>query len=263
MPVRKQAWAPGTPAWVDVTAADLEATKAFYSGLFGWEYDQAGEDYGSYATALLDGEPVAGIGPSPGPDAPPPSWTTYLAVADAEKTEAEAVEAGGKVLLSTLAVGPMGSMAVLADPGGAVFGLWQAGEHTGFNRYNEPGADVWNEVVAEDYAAGQEFYAKVFGYTYDEMGDDDTGPYATAAVDGNTVGGIRTLGADDSGLTPQWRTYFSVADTEATCRRTVELGGSVTIEPFDTPFGAMAGLRAPGGEAFMVIGASATPPADG
>jgi len=116
MPVKKDAWPPGTPAWVDLTAADFEGAKAFYAALFGWDYDESDEEYGHYATATLNGESVAGIGPAQGPDAPPPSWTTYLAVDDAAATVEAASAAGATVLAPVIEIGPMGSMAILADP---------------------------------------------------------------------------------------------------------------------------------------------------
>ena len=262
MPVKKDAWAPGTPAWVDLMAADFEASKSFYAQLFGWEYEQSGEEYGNYATALLDGESVAGIGPAQGPDAPPPTWTTYLAVDDAAKVAEQAADAGGTVLMPAMQVGSMGSMAVLADPTGAVFGLWQAGEHTGFNRYNEPGADVWNEAMVGDYRAGQDFYRTLFDYTYSEIGDGQMS-YSTIEVEGNTVGGIGPVQGDVADLPPHWRTYFSVADVEQACAKAVELGGTVEVDPFDTPFGMMGGVRAPGGEVVMLSAPPKTPPADG
>ena len=38
MPTRDTPWPNGTPCWVDLGAADLDAAKAFYSSILGWEY---------------------------------------------------------------------------------------------------------------------------------------------------------------------------------------------------------------------------------
>ena len=70
MPVKKEAWPEGTPAWVDLMVPDFAAAKAFYTGVFGWEFSESGEEFGYYAVASVDGEPVAGIGPVQGPDGP-------------------------------------------------------------------------------------------------------------------------------------------------------------------------------------------------
>lgn len=52
----------------------------------------------------------------------------------------------------------MGTMAVYADPTGAVFGTWQSGTHTGYNLYNEPGAVLWSEAMVGDFDVAREFY---------------------------------------------------------------------------------------------------------
>jgi predicted enzyme related to lactoylglutathione lyase len=250
MPVKKEAWPPGTPAWVDLSATDLKATKEFYAALFGWEYDESGEEYGNYAMATLNGETVAGIGPAQGPDASPPNWTTYLAVDDAAATVEAASAAGATVLVPVMEIGPMGSLAVLADPTGAVFGIWQSGQHSGFDLYNEPGTDVWNEALVADYELGKEFYATVFGYTYTEIGDE-TFSYATVEVDGNTVGGIGGLGSDPG--PSHWNAYFDVSDAAAACDKATGLGAEIATPLSTSPYGTTAALRAPGGEVFWVI----------
>jgi predicted enzyme related to lactoylglutathione lyase len=252
MPIKKEPWPQGTPAWVDLMTGDFEATKAFYRELFGWEYDESGEEYGHYATAALNGEPVAGIGPTQGPDAPPSSWTTYLAVDDAAATVATAAAAGATVLVPVMEIGAMGSMAVLADPTGAVFGVWQSGQHTGFDLYNEPGSDVWNEAMVADYKSGKDFYAQVFGYTYTEIGDENFS-YATVELGGETIGGIGV--ADDP---PHWNTYFDVADAAAACDKATGLGADIVTPLSTSPYGITAELRAPGGELLRII----QPPAE-
>jgi uncharacterized protein len=253
MPSTKDPWPPGTPAWVDVMATDFEGTKAFYADLFGWEYDEGGPEYGNYATARLNGSAVAGVFPAQGQDGPPPAWTTYLAVDSAEAVAARIGEAGGTVVMPVTQVGGFGTMAVALDPTGTAFGIWQAGSHTGFQLYNEPGADVWNEAMVGDYEAGKEFYAAVFGYGYAEIGGAQ-GPYSTIQLGDRSVGGIGPASLIAPEAAPVWRTYFAVADPAATCARAEELGGEVITEPFRTEFGAMAGIRAPGGESFWVNG---------
>lgn len=255
MPVKQDAWAEGTPAWVDLMASDFEAAKNFYGSLFGWEFSESGEEFGYYSVATLEGEAVAGIGPAPsfGGDSgsPPPAWTTYLAVDDVEAAAAKVRDAGGTVFAPPMAVGDFGAMALAVDPTGAFFGLWQSGSHTGVNRYNEPGALTWNEAMVGDYQAGKDFYANVFGYTYTEIGGEGMA-YSTVELDGRTVGGIGTAAMVGEGVPPHWRTYFAVADIDATIAKVTELGGRVVAEPFDTPFGKMAAVSGVGGEVFLL-----------
>jgi uncharacterized protein len=65
MPTRTS-YAQGTPNWVDLQTSDLAAAKAFYSGLFGWTYDdQPMPDGQAYSMAMLRGHRVAAIAPQP------------------------------------------------------------------------------------------------------------------------------------------------------------------------------------------------------
>lgn len=122
---------------------------------------------------------AAGIGPSTTPGVPP-AWLTYLSTTDADAT----ATAGATVLAEPFDVGDLGRMAVVADPQGAVFGLWQAVSHLGASVVDEPGALVWNEAAHPDPSAGQAFYQAVFGYRYDPVGGADD-PYVTFTTDGD------------------------------------------------------------------------------
>ncbi len=81
MPTRDTPWPNGTSCWVDIGVPDVEAAKAFYSDLLGWDYAGGGEEFGGYLNATLRGRTVAGIGPQQDPD-DPPRWTTYFATDD-------------------------------------------------------------------------------------------------------------------------------------------------------------------------------------
>lgn len=177
----------------------------------------------------------------------PVAWTTYLAVDDAEATVQAITEHGGSVLAPAMAVGEMGSMAVAVDPAGALFGLWQSGTNTGFNLYNAGGADVWNQCMVSDVEAAKSFYRDVFGFTYTALEGPMT--YYTFEVDGQMRGG---LGAAAEDAPPRWDTYFGTDDVDALVGKVEQAGGSVKTPAYDTPFGKMADLTGPDGEAFSV-----------
>ena len=259
MGVRKQAWPQGTPAWVDLMAKDFDKTKEFYGGLFGWEFSEGTEEFGNYSTATLNGAAVAGISPTPpGMEEQPSVWTTYLAVDDLEGVSAAVTEAGGSVIMPAMQIGDFGGMALVSDPTGAAFGLWQSGTHTGVGIFAEPGALVWNEVMVGDFAEASRFYADVFGYTYTDIGGGAA--YSTVELDGKTVGGIGDVELAGEDVPPHWRTYFAVEDAAAACAKAVELGGSVVAEPWDTAFGTMAAVKGPSGEVFLLNQAPAADP---
>jgi len=242
MVTREGAWPSGTLCWVDLGVADIPRAGRFYSRLFGWEIQPGPPEAGGYTVCLQAGRPVAGIGPQLSPDSAP-SWAVYLATGDADATASAITAAGGQTLIAPREVMDAGRMAFATDPGGAVFGIWQAGRHTGFGLANEPGAVCWNENFSRDLAGNQAFYQQVFGYDYGALPDPDF-RYATIKLGGTEVGGIGELG---SGFPPEvpahWSTYFAVDDADAAVETIVAAGGAVQRAPWDTPYGRMAVAR--------------------
>ena len=114
---------PGTPSWVDFASPDLDASIEFYGGLFGWDVPESenAEQTGGYRQAMKDGRPAGGMMPQM-QEGQPSAWTTYVSVEDAEATAAAVKEAGGTVMAEPMEVMDLGTMAIFADPTGAVFG---------------------------------------------------------------------------------------------------------------------------------------------
>jgi predicted enzyme related to lactoylglutathione lyase len=259
MTIRHESWPVGTPAWVDIMVPDRHAARAFYGPLFGWDFDEGSPETGFYTTALKNGEPAAAIGEATaGMATPPPNWTAYTATDNAEVTVAAAAAAGATVLFPAMQVMQFGTMAVLADPTGAVFGLWESGTHTGANIVNVPGTFVWSEQMSRDLEAAKAFYTGVFGYTYTDMsvpGFD----YVTFEVNGNTAGGLGAISAEMGDTPPHWLVYFGVDDTDAATAYVTEHGGAVVRPAWDTPFGRMAIVTGPWRETFAIMSTPPTP----
>lgn len=251
MTTRDTPWLAGTPCWVDNMSTNGDAARAFYSGLFGWTAEVGPPEAGGYSVATIDGKNVAGIMAEA--ELPhPPVWTTYLATENAAETCAKITAAGGTLLQPAFDVMDIGTMAIAADPTGAIFGIWEAKLHTGFQLANEPGAVVWNEVLTRDVDAAKAFYASVFGYTYGSFGD--MGGYSVIEVDGQGVGGIGELPADEPAEMPAvWRTYFSVANCDESTAKAVELGGTVAMQPTDMPYGRHADVIDPNGAVIALL----------
>jgi predicted enzyme related to lactoylglutathione lyase len=259
MVTRDSAWASGTPCWIDLSVADIPRAGAFYGGLFGWDVKYGPPEAGGYSMCELGGRQVAGIGPQAQPS--PATWTTYLASDDADATAAKARAAGGQVLAEPIDVMDAGRMFVATDPGGAVFGVWQAGVHTGAQLANEPGSLVWNENMSRNYEGNKAFYSSVFGYNFGDIGAPGM-KYATLDLPGGTVGGIGEIGPEHPASQPAaWSTYFGVADTGAATARVTELGGRVVAPAWDSPYGRMAVVADDQGAEFAIM--SVTPDTTG
>ncbi|MFE7358059.1 VOC family protein [Streptomyces sp. NPDC057543] len=154
------AFARSAPCWVDVQLPDLEAGKRFYGELFGWTF-RAGD--GPYADAFSDGKLVAAL-VAKQDGRMPTAWGVYFATDDIVATVARIREAGGQVITDPVRAGRAGALAQAADPGGAVFGLWQAGEREGFQKQNEPVSFCWTEVYTREKDRVDAFYEEVFGF---------------------------------------------------------------------------------------------------
>lgn len=121
---------PGSFAWSEHMSRDFEAAKAFYAGVFGYEYGDMSSDDFSYATLLINGQQVVGgIGAYPeGEEAGgegashPAAWGVYFGTADTDKSVEQATSHGGRVIRPATD-SPYGRMAVVADNQGAVFSL--------------------------------------------------------------------------------------------------------------------------------------------
>jgi uncharacterized protein len=244
----------GVPSWVDLGSPDLAKAKAFYGGLLGWECPEGPPEAGGYSVCLLNGKTVAGLGPQMNPDFPP-VWMTYVNVDDADATVAKASGGGGAVFVPPMDVLDVGRMAILADPLGAVFGLWQPKSHMGAQVVNEPGSLCWNELITTDLDASKAFYKAVFGWDAEDQGPPGGPPaYTEWKLAGRSVGGMMLKHGDmPAEMPPNWGVYFAVADTDATVAKAQQLGGAVFMGPTDIEPGRFAVLADDQGVVFNVL----------
>ena len=255
MPI-KTSTATGAPCWIDLASSDLPKARKFYSELFGWTFDESNPaEYGGYTNARKDGQMVAGVSPHhPEYGGVPNVWSIYMKTENAAKTAAAVEAAGGKVLVPPMHVAPFGHMAVFLDATGASVGVWQPEQHEGFGREGEPGTPCWHELHARDFSAALAFYEKVFGWKLSVVSDTDDFRYVTHGKGDGALAGIM----DDKGWlvaeTPSfWTTYWGSADVDADCAKIKSLGGSVLIEPADSPYGRFAHVADPCGARFMLL----------
>ncbi|GAB2969781.1 VOC family protein [Amycolatopsis acidiphila] len=250
--VEKTGYEPGTPCWVDLTTPDVEGAARFYSGLFGWEVVDQGPEFGGYRMCHLRGRPVAGLGPAQDPGIPP-NWTSYVSVTDADVATKAITAAGGQVFVEPMDIPGSGRMAIFADPAGAAFGVWQAGEFAGAGLVTEPGALCWNELMTRHPEAANSFYQAVFGWEPERqaMGEAD---YTTWSLAGQQMAGMMPM--DDNWppeVPPHWLAYFAVEDADATVADAAGLGGQVSVPPTDIPVGRFAVVSDPAGAAFGIV----------
>ncbi|WP_320772942.1 VOC family protein [Streptomyces sp. CRN 30] len=248
----------GAPCWADAMFHDLEGAKSFYGDVLGWTFGESSSEYGGYTTAYANGKAVAAVvPPMPGQESDS-QWCLYLAVRDAAAVASRVREAGGEVVLEPMRVGDFGTMCLARDPGGIVFGLWQAGTHEGFEAMGEPGAYCWAEIFAREPATSDAFFTAVFGYRTKEV-EDDAVDFRLFDLGDDTVLGRMAMTEDFPAELPPWiNVYFTVADCDEAVSRAAKLGGVLRFGPMDSPFGRFAALSDPQGANFSVIDITTT-----
>ena len=143
-------------------------------------------------------------------------------------------------------------MAVVVDPTGAMFGVWEPGESIGATLVNDPGCLTWNELATNDAAAAQAFYEQVFGWNIEPMDTGGGPPYWMIGHDGAAAGrngGMRELAPEqaEAGVPPHWMPYFTVESTDAAVEKVGSSGGQTMFGPMDLPAGRIALLRGSAG----------------
>ncbi|HEV3364543.1 MAG TPA: VOC family protein [Acidimicrobiia bacterium] len=238
----------GAPVWIDLFTSDPEKSRAFYSQLMGWSATEPNPDFGGYFNFSKDDSLVAGGMKNDGSAGVPDTWNVYLAVEDAEATVAKATANGGGVIVPSMAIADMGSMAVITDAGGAAIGMWQPGTHKGMGVLAEPGAPAWFELHTRDYDASVQFYKDVFGWDAKTMSDTPEFRYTTLGEGEAALAGIMdSTNFLPEGVPAHWAVYLAVEDTDAAVKTTTELGGSLIEAPHDTPYGRIAIVADPTG----------------
>ncbi|MFF7155593.1 VOC family protein [Streptomyces sp. NPDC008139] len=249
------AFGEGAPCWADVSLPDLAAGQRFYGELFGWTFEDQGEQFGHYTLAKLDGKNAAAL-MGKMDESMPTAWGIHLATADAAKTAAKITEAGGHVVFGPDEIGDTGVLVGAVDPGGSFFGAFQLRGHPGFDVVNVPGAYCWAENHTRDAAAVDAFYETVFGYDGVQVGDGVHFDYKVWSRPGDPEGQLagRMNSASGGGdEPPAFQVYFVVADCDAAADTVGRLGGRVVMGPEDSPFGRMAVVADDQGARFAII----------
>ncbi|MDT0406228.1 VOC family protein [Streptomyces edwardsiae] len=247
----------GTPCWADAMFADVEAAKRFYGDVLGWSFAEASTEFGGYAEARVDGRAVAAVvPPMPGQEGTS-QWCLYLAAEDAAATAARIRDHGGELLMEPMRVADFGTMCLARDPGGVVFGLWQAGTHEGFGAVAEPGAYCWAEVFTREPEKSDAFFPAVFSYRAKRLEHEvDFRVYDLG--ERSVLGRMRMTDDFPPDMPPYINVYFTVTDCDEAVARATERGGVLRFGPMDTPFGRFAAISDPQGADFSVIDLTST-----
>ena len=235
--------APGTFSWVELSTSDPKAGVAFYRALFGWdvvEHDMG--PGGVYTIFTMRGKDVAaGAGQQPQEQQMgiPPHWNLYVTVANADEAAAKAASLGGTILAPPFDVMHQGRMAVIQDPTGATFQLWEPKAHIGVQIRNEPNSLCWSELTTRDTKAAEAFYVGMFGWTPRHSAPESPMEYTEFSANGHPGVGMMAMPKQMPPQVPSyWMPYFEVPDLNASSATAKSLGANVLVGPQTIPDGA-------------------------
>ncbi|MHA2787818.1 VOC family protein [Corynebacterium sp. S7] len=257
----------GKPVWIDLSTHDIEAAKKFYNELFGWTFEDQGEDFGHYhmikhGESLVGGAMSSLFGPEGPLDEPanPTTWGVYLGTDDIDEAAKKVGESGGTVVVEPMEVGDFGKMALAVDPSGAAVGIWESETLEGATTMSEPGLPCWFEEMSNNYDAAKPFYENVFGweptFTREDGSETREEPetgfrYATNFPRDRVSAGL--CDAAENVQESYWRAYILVDDADAAAKKVGELGGSVLDGPQDSPFGRLYTIADPQGAQLQIL----------
>lgn len=246
---------PGSFCWYELATTDQAAAKNFYTSLFGWsvnDYPMGPSEV--YSMFGLEGKEVGAaytLRPEQRSQGVPPHWMVYVAVENADEIARRAGELDAAVYAGPFDVADYGRMAVMADPTGAVFSIWQAKQHPGVGIEGVDGSACWVDLTTPDTERAQKFYSELFGWT---TGADKDSGYIHIQNGEEYIGGMQSSAQRNAQAPPHWMIYFLASDCDAFAGKAKDLGGQVLLPPTEMEnVGRMGILRDPQGAVFALF----------
>ena len=249
--------APGTFSWADLVTTDPTLAKAFYTSLFAWDATDMPVPGSVYTMLSKGGKNVCALYEMPADMRSlgvPPHWQSYVSVEDVDKAAERALELEATVIAQPFDVMEAGRMAVVLDPGGAKFAMWQANKSVGAGVLRETGALCWHEIHTKDTQGAAKFYNRLFGWTTKTSPGAMNDEYTEFYSGSQPVGGMLKIKPEWGGVPPNWAVYFQVDDCDATLERAQGLGAKAIMPPMAVQgVGRFVFLHDPQGAVFAVI----------
>ena len=244
--------------WYELMTTDMPAAERFYAAVVGWT-PRAVNPAGMAYTVMNAGDTmVAGLMTLPEEARKAggrPGWVRYIHADDVDAATEGVRKAGGAVHRPPADIPDIGRFAVVADPQGAIFMLFQPnGEGGPPASPMTPGHVGWRELYARDWQKAFDFYSSQFGWTKAEAMDmGPMGTYQLFAAGGEAIGGM--MDKPDTVPTPAWLFYFTVDDIDAAVTRVNVGGGQILNGPMQVPGGVwiIQGMD-PQGAMFALLG---------
>jgi predicted enzyme related to lactoylglutathione lyase len=220
---------PGKFVWADFVTDDVAAARRFYSGLFGWGFQNGGD----YLIVLNNERPICGMFqlPHPKDQSAHPRWFGYISVKSVDQAQRTVAKLGGRVVSPPRKFSGRGEQAVFADPEGALFGVIKSSSGDPEDCLADPGDWVWIQLLSKDARKAGEFYHQVGGYDVVENTQSNRVSDLVLVSEGYARATVRTIPEENRQVYPNWLPFVRVSNVKDSVARATQLGGKILFEP--------------------------------
>ncbi|MEO0731691.1 MAG: VOC family protein [Bacteroidota bacterium] len=211
--------------YADLSTYVPKETMTFYERVFGWMFYEKDSNYFAY----LDGRLVAGLYETPEKFKQmrmPHFWMSYVQVNDITGVVAKARDLGGIIEMERT-IAAFGRVALIRDPQGAGFTVYEGENLQPTRTKNEANTLVWNELHVSNAQNVIPFYEGVFAWT---LRQQDSSHFAIYQGKDQYIGDIWEIPNDYKGKYEYWICTFGVSNLRATQDKILENGGSIVAD---------------------------------
>ncbi|MGQ0578245.1 MAG: VOC family protein [Betaproteobacteria bacterium] len=221
----------GKLVWADLVTPDPDVVRRFYAALFGWTFASVGSGQGAYSLAHLDGAAIAGVvrRADRAAERSRSRWIPFMSARDVPATERAVSRAGGKALVATRTIPARGTLALFADPEGAIFGALDSASGDPGDFLPEVGDWIWAQLLSRNADNAAAFYAGLAGYVAEEAESSAASRSLLLTRDGYARASILEIPSGRDDLRPDWLLYVRVADVRKASASAEQLGGRVLL----------------------------------
>ena len=257
--------------WAQLTTPDPGTAAQFYASLFGWSVDintggpglPRSAFFPSHSESNTPTHSVAGLQPMSAwqqqQDASA-QWTPFLHTPDVVAMTERAQFHGATLVEPAMPAHGDGWRALLADPTGATYGVWEPAEDRSppsSAPSTSTGALVWAELQTSDPYAARDYYCELMAWSTDDPNEnpDFVAEDLCFLRNGIPLARLRDVRPTDVCNAPRWLPGFSVASIEEAATRAQNLGGTVSDMPaaMDDEHPLVALLTDPAGASSLLV----------
>lgn len=218
---------PNNIIFADLSTYAPDATITFYETVFGWKYYRDND----YYLAHKNDKAIVGLYETPEKFKQmrmPHFWMTYIEVNDVEDTVARAKALGGIIEMKYIMKG-FGRVALIRDPQGAGFTIYEGDKLQSTRTDNEINTLVWNELHISNADNIIPFYEGIFDWKFTEKSPN----HYQIHSQGNHIADALQIPNEYKGKYEYWVCTFGVKDLRKTQKMILNNGGSIIIEEND------------------------------